>query len=132
MGYSYKLVFQILFLPLSYLTAMDKANPVNISLQLAQNEAMGAGDHRPSISSRRKPSGTIQRKINHQNLLFSFICLLSCVFLLILFFGESALPPFMPRLLIGIHPQVSTQMSIPLLTASQRPLVTKTKSNMLW
>lgn len=69
---------------------MATSNCTIVSLQLAQNEAMGAGDHRPSISSRRKPSGTIQRKINHQNLLFSFICLLSCVFLLILFFGECA------------------------------------------
>lgn len=60
--------------------------------QLAQNEAGGgSGDHRPSIS-KRKPSGAIQRKIKQQNLLFSFICLLSCVFLCIIFFGKKCAP----------------------------------------
>lgn len=67
----------------------EKLTKNHISLQLAQNEAMGgAGDHRPSISGRRKPSGVIQRRAQQQNLLISFICLMTCVFLLIVFFGE--------------------------------------------
>ena len=61
--------------------------------QLAQNEhgtGEGAGDHRGSISStRRKASSAHQKRIRQQNLLFSFICLLACVFLCIIFFGES-------------------------------------------
>lgn len=71
--------------------AINRSNPKSDTFQLAQNEAGGGGGgdtQRPSIA-RRKASGAVQRKAQQQNLLFSFICLLACVFLFIIFFGKS-------------------------------------------
>lgn len=65
------------------MTALKTSCP----FQLAQNEAGGAGDHRPSVS-KRKGSGVVPRKYRKQNLWFSFGCLVTCVLLLIIFFGE--------------------------------------------